>query len=244
MLYPGHSAEDDYPALERRLPGVALPVVHTWEGPTEHDVAALRALGAEEPLRAAALRARDHTPDAVMWACTSGSFVYGPEGVHVQAGWIADAAGTPASSTSLALLAALDHLGARRVAVAASYPAVVTGHLEAVLASAGVEVTAVTHADVPSGEDAGRLAPDDVVRMVGGVERPPGTQAVVVPDTALRTTDLLPRLEVETGLPVVTANQATAWYGLRLAGWTGTAPDLGTLFAPGGRGPSAAAPGG
>ena len=122
MLYPGHSAEDDYPALERRLPGVALPVVHTWEGPTEHDVAALRALGAEEPLRAAALRARDHAPDAVMWACTSGSFVYGPEGVHTQAGWIADAAGTPASSTSLALLAALDHLGARRVAVAATLP--------------------------------------------------------------------------------------------------------------------------
>ena len=231
MLYPGHSAEDDYPALERRLPGIALPVVHTWEGPTEHDVAALRALGAEEPLRVAARRARDHDPDAVMWACTSGSFVYGPEGIHTQAGWIADGAGTPASSTSLALLAALEHLGARRVAVAATYPAAVTAHLGAVLASAGVEVMAVTHADVPSGEDAGRLSPDEVVRLVGGVSRPAGTQAVVVPDTALRTTDLLTRLEEEVGMPVVTANQATAWYGLRLAGWDGTATGLGALFA-------------
>ncbi|WP_432476638.1 maleate cis-trans isomerase family protein [Nocardioides sp. GXQ0305] len=231
MLYPGHSAEDDYPALERRLPGVALPVVHTWEGPTAHDVAALRSLGAEEPLRAAAGRARDLAPDAVMWACTSGSFVYGPQGVHAQAGWVADAAGVPASSTTLALLAALDHLGARRVAVAATYPAAVTDHLTDLVADAGVEVAAVTHADVPSGEDAGRLDPDAVVAMVAGVARPSGTQAVVVPDTALRTTGLLPRLEAEVGVPVVTANQATAWYGLRLAGWTGTAPDLGTLFA-------------
>ena len=231
MLYPGHSAEDDYAELERRLTGAALPVVHTWEGPTAHDVAALRALGAAEPLRAAGRRARGLGPDAVLWACTSGSFVYGPDGVHEQAGWISEEAGVPASSTSLALLAALEHLSATRVAVAATYPSVVTGHLTDLMAGAGLEVTAVTHADVPSGEDAGRMHPDEVVRMVAGVERPAGTQAVVVPDTALRTTGLLPRLEAEVGLPVVTANQATTWHGLRLAGWSGSAEALGALFA-------------
>ena len=231
MLYPGHSAEDDYPALERWLPGVSLPVVHTWEGRTAHDVTALRALGAEEPLRIAASRARELSPDAVMWACTSGSFVYGSEGVVEQAAWVADEVGVPASSTTLALIAALDHLGARRVAVAATYPAVVTDHLTDLMSASGLEVVAVTHADVPSGEDAGRLDPDAVVAMVGGVARPAGTQAVVVPDTALRTTLLLPRLEDEVGLPVVTANQATAWHGLCLAGWTGTASGLGSLFA-------------
>ena len=235
MLYPGHSAEDDYAELEVRLPGATLPVVHTWEGPTEHDVTALRALGAEDLLRAATRRARELRPDAVMWACTSGSFVYGPVGVREQAGWVADEAGVPASSTTLALLAGLEHLAARRVAVAATYPAAVTDHLVALMAASGIEVTAVTHADVPSGEDAGRLAPDDVVRMVAGVDRPPGTQAVVVPDTALRTTALLERLEAEVGMPVVTANQATAWHGLRLAGWPGPvdggAPGLGALFA-------------
>ena len=230
MLYPGHSAEDDYAVLEGRLPGVALPVVHTWEGPTDHDVAALRALGAEELLRAAAARARDLAPDAVMWACTSGSFVYGTSGVREQASWVADQAGVPASSTSLALLAALEQLGARTVAVAATYPRVVTDHLTDLMAGAGLSVAAVTHADVPSGEDAGLLDPEAVAAMVAGVDRPPGTQAVVVPDTALRTTELLPRLESELGLPVVTANQATTWHGLRLAGWTGTATGLGELF--------------
>ena len=230
MLSPGHSAEDDYAALEERLPGVALPVIHTWEGPTDHDVPALRALGAEEPLRAAAKRAREHAPDAVMWACTSGSFVYGLDGLREQAGWVADAAGVPASSTSLALLAALSHVEAGTVAVAATYPRAVTDHLTNLMADAGFKIAAVTHADVPSGEDAGRLDPDAVAAMVAGVARPPGTEAVVVPDTALRTTDLLPRLEAEVGMPVVTANQATTWHGLRLAGWTGTASHLGALF--------------
>lgn len=230
MLYPGHSAEDDYAALAARLPGVSLPVLHTWEGPTDHDVAALRALGAEGPLRVAAARARDLAPDAAMWACTSGSFVYGPDGVHEQASWVAEAAGCPASSTSLGLLAALGHLGARRVAVAATYPAAVTDHLVGLLAAYGVEVLGVSHGDVPTGEDAGRLGPEDVLDLVLAVDRPVGTQAVVVPDTALRTTTLLSRLEDLLGCPVVTANQATTWHGLRLAGWSGTAERLGTLF--------------
>lgn len=233
MLYPGHSAEDDYALLERHLPGVRFPVVHTWEGPTDHDVESLRALGSREQLVAAATAARTHAPDAVMWACTSGSFVYGSAGVHEQAGWIATAAGVPASSTSVAFLAALAHLGLRRVTVAATYPAAVTDHLTALLAASGVEVCAVTHGDVPSGEDAGRLDPGQVVELVTG-GGPPEGEVVLVPDTALHTVALLPRLEAELGRPVLTANQVTAWHGLRLAGRRGTAaPGLGALFSGG-----------
>jgi len=137
MLYPGHSAEDDFPALERRIGGVRLPVVHTWEGPTEHGVEALRDLGAEHQLVAAATAALRHDPDAVMWACTSGSFVYGAAGVHEQASWMARAAEVPASSTSIAFLEALRHLGVTRVSVAATYPEAVTRHLVDLLASDG-----------------------------------------------------------------------------------------------------------
>lgn len=42
LLYPGHSAEDDYPALEARLDGaVRLPVVITSVGEDAHRVDAL-----------------------------------------------------------------------------------------------------------------------------------------------------------------------------------------------------------
>lgn len=230
MLYPGHSAEDEFPLLEQRLRGVRLPVQHTWEGPTEHGVEALRALGSREQLEAAGEQARALRPHAVMWACTSGSFVYGPEGVHEQARWLSDAAGVPASSTSIAFVEALRHLDLTRVSVAATYPAEVTRHFTDLLAAAGVEVLRVTSGDVPSGEDAGRLGDEQVVALVG-TDHPAQAEAVLVPDTALHTVRVLGTLEATLGVPVLTANQVTAWQGLRLAGVRGGAQGVGTLFA-------------
>ncbi len=123
LLYPGHSAEDDYPALEARLGGaIRLPVVITSVGEDAHRVDALLDLGRAERLADGAAELTAEAPDAVMWACTSGSFVFGPEGARNQAAGVAQAIGVPASSTSIAFVDALKALAVRRVAVAASYP--------------------------------------------------------------------------------------------------------------------------
>ncbi|TDO87971.1 maleate cis-trans isomerase family protein [Enemella evansiae] len=227
MLYPGHSAEDEFPALEGILEGVRLPVRHTWEGPTDHTVAALRELGSAEQLAPAARAAAEAGAGSVVWACTSGSFVHGPDGMREQAGWMAEASGLPSTSTSLAFLAALEHLGIGEVSVAATYPAEVAAHLTAVLAAAGVRVTAIATHDVPSGEDAGRLSPDQVRALIGTEHDAP---AVLVPDTALHTVGLISELEQTVGRTVLTANLVSAWHGLRLAGWRGHSDRLGRLF--------------
>ncbi|QCU78982.1 maleate cis-trans isomerase [Citricoccus sp. SGAir0253] len=230
MLYPGHSAEDEFRALEDRVPGASLPVVHTWEGGTAHDVPALLALGSRQQLASPAARARALAPDAVMWACTSGSFVYGWEGCHEQAGWVREAAGAPASSTSLAFAAAVHHLGLRRASVAATYPGDVAAHFVDLLERDGITVTALSSYDVPSGEDAGALGPDWVRRVAGAADLA-GAECLLVPDTALHTIEVLPELEAAAGVPVLTANQVTAWHGLALAGHPARAPGLGALFA-------------
>ena len=54
---------------------------------------------------------------------------------------------------------------------------------------------------------------------------------MVVPDTALHTVGQIADWEAELGRPVLTANQVSAWHGLRLAGWQGSTPGLGALFA-------------
>lgn len=227
MLYPGYSAEDEFPALAGILAGVRLPVRHTWEGPTEHTVAALRELGSAEQLGPAARAAADAGAGSVVWACTSGSFVYGPAGLREQAGWMAEASGLPSTSTSLAFLAALEQLGIDEVSIAATYPAEVAAHFIEVLTAAGVRVAAISTHDVPSGEDAGRLTPDQVRAMIG-TEHP--APAVLVPDTALHTVGLITDLEEALGRTVLTANLVSAWHGLRLAGWRGRSDRLGRLF--------------
>src|SRR5699024_11085422 len=85
LLYPGNSAEDDYPALEQRLDGaIRLPLVHTSVGEDAHRVDALLDLGSAARLAEGARALVDHRPDAVMWACTSGSFVFGWDGAREQ----------------------------------------------------------------------------------------------------------------------------------------------------------------
>ena len=231
VLYPGHSAEDEFQVLEERIPDSSFPVVHTWEGSTDHDVEALLALGSEEQLTPSAERARELSPDALMWACTSGSFVHGWDGCREQARWIQEAAGAPASSTSLAFAAAVGHLGLDRVSVAATYPQDVASHLLRFLQRGGVAVTALSTYDVPSGEAAGLLGPA-WVREIAMAADLTDAQCLLIPDTALHTIDVLPELESTLGMPVLTANQVTAWYGLVLAGHPARAEGLGALFGP------------
>lgn len=135
ILYPGHAAEDDYPALEARLradaasASVRLPVTITTIGVDEHTPEALFETGSHARLSEGAERLlAEQAVDSVMWACTSGSFVYGWHGAHRQVDQLAEATGRPVSSTSLAFARAVDTLGVQRVAVAASYPETLAAH--------------------------------------------------------------------------------------------------------------------
>ena len=55
-------------------------------------------------------------------------------------------------------------------------------------------------------------------------------EAVLIPDTALPSLDLVDRLEAACGRPVLTANQVTIWAALGLAGQPLTVSGFGRLF--------------
>lgn len=234
LLYPGHSAEDDFPALEARVGGgLRLPIVITSVGEDAHRVDALLDLGSDIRLAAGAAQLADLRPHAVMWACTSGSFVFGPDGARDQAAKVAAAAGVPASSTSIAFVDALRHLGLHRVAIAASYPRDVAEHFEAFLAAYGIGVVAMGSQGIVTAAEVGTLGPEKVVEMVTAADHP-HAEAVLVPDTAMHTLAIIDRLEAAVGKPVLTANQVTVWKGLHLVGPAPVLPGLGALFSVGG----------
>lgn len=228
ILYPGHAAEDDYQLLERTL-DVRLPVVHTSVGEDAHRIDALLDLGGPQRLAEGVARLRPHRADAVMWACTSGSFVFGPDGAREQVERLADAAGVPASSTSFAFANAAAALGLGRVAVAATYPADVADRFAAFLAAGGIEVAGQRAHGIVTAAEVGRLGRADVLALVAAHDDP-RAEAVLVPDTALHSVAWLDELERRVGKPVLTANQVTAWEGLRLAGDSTSRAGAGTLF--------------
>ncbi|MGH3423778.1 MAG: maleate cis-trans isomerase family protein, partial [Nocardioidaceae bacterium] len=216
LLYPGYGAEDDFPALEARLGGsLRLPLVHTSVGEDAHRVDALLDLGSPARLAAGAGDLRPHAPDCVMWACTSGSFVFGWEGAHAQVGEVAELIGLPTSSTSLAFVDAVRSLGLSRVALAASYPADVVEHFVEFLGRGGLEVVTVQSHGIVTAAEVGLLERDDVAAMVAGIDTA-GAEALLVPDTAMHSLAWVDDLERAAGMPVLTANQVTVWKGLDL----------------------------
>lgn len=229
FLYPGHAAEDDYPAVNALLAGdITLAVEHIY-GEDLHAIAELLDLGSPEKLAAGAAHLGQRNPDVTIWACTSGSFVYGTEGAHHQARQLSAAAGVPASSTSFAFVSAAQTLGLQRVAVAASYPDEVAQRFKTFLGDAGIEVVAFASAGIETAAEVGDL-PEAKVREFVLANDHPDADAILVPDTAMRTALVVESLERELGKPVLTANQVTIWHGMRLAGRTDTVDGLGALF--------------
>lgn len=233
LLYPGFGAEDDFPALEARLQGaIRLPLVHTSVGEDAHRVDALLDLGSASRLAEGAQVLVEQHPDSVMWACTSGSFVFGWEGAQRQVSEVGDLLGLPVSSTSVAFVNALSSLGIHRVSVAASYPQDVAEHFAQFLSRGGVEVVHLGSHGIHTAAEVGKLGREQVVEMVRGADGE-SAQAILVPDTAMHSLAWLEYLEDAVGKPVLTANQVTVWEGLRIAGGNTVLPGLGSLFRAG-----------
>ncbi|MDK1473727.1 decarboxylase [Streptomyces sp. 549] len=236
FLYPGHSAEDDYPRLEGMLreagADVRLPLVHTDIGEDAHRVDALLEMGSTDRLAAGVDALKQQGAQAVVWACTSASFVFGWEGAHRQVRELSAAAALPASSTSFAFAHAARALGLERVAVAATYPDDVAEHFAAFLKAAGVEVVSLRGSGIITAAEVGTWGRAETLTMAGAGDHP-DAQAVLLPDTALHSAAHITDLEYTLGKPVLTANQVTVWEGLRLLDGTHgevRCPSLGRLF--------------
>lgn len=230
ILYPGHSAEDDYPRAAAMLGDVELPLVHTRMESDAHVVEQLLRWGTADVLAQGAKELPE--VDAVVWACTSGSFVHGWEGAHRQVDELTSATGLPASSTSLAFARAARALGLRRVAVAATYPPDVATLFARFMAESGTEVVSTVQADILLAGDVGLLGRDDVLRLAESGDHA-DAEAVLLPDTALHSVAWLDDLEEALGKTVLTANQVSIWEGLRLAGAGRPRDGFGTLFRDG-----------
>ncbi|GAA4616451.1 aspartate/glutamate racemase family protein [Saccharopolyspora hordei] len=243
ILYPGYSAEDDYPVLERLLgDDVRLPLVHTLMREDAHRVDALLDIGSDEVLAEGARELLSHGVQSVIWACTSGSFVFGWQGAREQVEKLQAVTGLPTSSTSFAFVHAAARLGLRRVAVAATYPADVAARFAEFLQAGDLEVVRLSSRGIITAAEVGTLGRDEVLAFAQANDDD-RADALLMPDTALHTAAWLDELEDALGKPVLTANQVSAWEALRLAGARQARDGMGELFRRGADGERSGSPG-
>ncbi|ACL55909.1 maleate cis-trans isomerase family protein [Methylobacterium nodulans] len=170
--------------------------------------------------------------DAMVYACTSGSFYKG-------AGWDTDVItrierkGLPAVATSPAVSAALRHVGGRAISVVTPYPEWTNRRLRDYFTSEGFNILGV--AGDPSAAAGGHsfINDQDPENIVAFGERhcAPEADVLFCSCTAWRSFEAVPELEKRLRRPVISSNQATVWAALQAVGFGGHIRNGGRLFA-------------
>lgn len=153
--------------------------------------------------------------DAVGYGCTSGATVIGPERVAELIGAVQESAAV--TNPLSAVLAALEALGAQKIALLTPYVESVNRPLIAAMNRAGIEV--LTQASFQQSDDwtVARITEEDTLDAIKGFVKTKDCDAVFASCTNLRTLGILQGAEAATGLPVVSSNLALIWHMLRLA---------------------------
>jgi maleate isomerase len=195
-----------------------------------HNEPDLRAMGAPEAILPAGKALAGDGCGAVIWACTSASFIGGLDWARDQADALARATGLPSSSTTLAFIDALGSLEAPRAHLLAAYPDDVAAAFVGCLEAAGVAVGERRALGAPDGASSYRLdLAGEAARFAAAL--PDDGAPILVPDTAIDSLDRVTSLERNCGRCVLTANQVTLWAGLRLLGRRAAIEGAGRLLS-------------
>ncbi len=168
--------------------------------------------------------------DAVGYACTSASYVRGVGGDIEIVDRIAAATGLPTTTTSTAVVKALQAVGARRVSVLSPHVDELNERLRLFLEGSGFEVAQMRGLNRLRGIE--QIPPDEIAELVVHLVDRPDADCIFISCTGMKTSTIIDSLEERTSKPVVSALQATVWGSLRLAGAPSTVPSVGQLFRP------------
>lgn len=176
---------------------------------------------------AAALILPGETLDAVVYSCTSASVVIGDAAVRQ-----AIAAGKPGAEPVTPIsagLSALRSFGAQRISLLTPYLPETTAPMAALFSAEGFDLGGVTCMGQTDDRAMARIDAATLAEQARAAVGP-GSDALFIACTALRAVAAIEQIEAAAGVPVVSANLATAWNALRICGDKG-APVPGALMA-------------
>ena len=212
--------------LRRMLPAQVEIYCNRVQHANPMGLEALRRVAADMP-RAG----RDLLPgvplDVVVYGCTSGTIAMGETATLKLIGEAR--ACRHATTPVTASLAALHHLGARRVSILTPYHEDVNRALGDYYASRGLEVINVSGFGMDDDNEMTAVSPEAIVEA-GVQAMAVDADALFISCTALRSSLAVDALEVALGRPVVTSNQAIVWHALRLSGVAAGKQAPGRLF--------------
>ncbi|SOD74233.1 maleate isomerase [Jatrophihabitans sp. GAS493] len=172
----------------------------------------------------------DAKVDAIVWAGTSGSWL-GVEHDREVADRIRQLTGIPASTSTLALLAACRAFGVSRLGIATPYTQDVNREIARCYSGEGIEVVSADGLGRTDNHSFAQVSAEVVERQL--LEVGSGAQGVAVVCTNVLGCESAEKIEAALGVPVFDSVSATLWHALTLGGWSGTLSGDGRLLAGG-----------
>jgi arylmalonate decarboxylase len=139
--------------------------------------------------------------------------------------------GLPATTQSNGLIDGLEHVNARRVAVATAYTDIVTGRLKIFLEEHGFEVVSAKglgYERIPEGAATPEILHELGVSSYSSSNK---ADALVMSCGALKTLDLIVPLEGSIGVPVVSSTPHGLWHCARMLGLDARIQGFGMVMA-------------
>jgi maleate isomerase len=183
-----------------------------------------------EPILAAARLLADARVDVIAWNGTSAAWL-GLEADERLCAAISAATAIPATTSILALNAALAGYGVRRLALVTPYLDEVQARIVANYRAWGMTCVAERHLGDPGNFSFALVDADAIAAMIREVAAA-GPEAIAVVCTNLRAAPLIATLEREVGVPILDTLAVAVWQSLLLAGVDPTrVRGFGRLFA-------------
>lgn len=167
-------------------------------------------------------------PQVMVLGHTVMSYMMGKEGEAEMVARIERETGIAFVTAVGCMLAALEHLGARRIAFCAPYGAASTAMAKAHFEAHGVEVVSAGHLE--NVKDVYATTSDDACALGRRLDHP-DAEAIVLSGTGMPVLGAIEPLERERGKPVVGATAAMMWNALRLARLDAALPGFGRLLS-------------
>jgi len=165
-------------------------------------------------------------PDVVGYACTGSTYLVGTDKERDSVDAASGQFGYPIITSAQAIIAALKHLDASRVALIAPYPQWMIDISHGYWEGCGIEVVASarTMLDTEDTRNVYQVQTQMVLDVALSMDIG-DAQVMLLSGTGMPTLRALPRIALHFGIPAISSNLCLAWAMLRAAGSRYPAPD-------------------
>jgi len=169
-------------------------------------------------------------PHGIAYCCAASSIVQGLEYDRHLQHEVEQVAGVPATTATQSILEAMRVLGVKRIAAASPYTEEIDRAERAFFEAADLEVISSACLGIKDAFQLAAPTPREIYELALRAWKP-GAEAMLITCLNLWSQTVIGRLEIELGVPVITATQATLWRLLRIAGIDDRIPRYGRLLS-------------